>query len=640
MKKSKALAVVAGAMPSILRSVDFPQLKIDEKTDLNRLPDGDYYAYSPVLGIGKFRINKPIVDPRANQQQFEEIIISSIKEHRPIVEGSLSPSAHWNPYWTAIQKKIGERFQAAMQNIGGVRGNIISQLYHYLMLEYKPWKENKARILSIYRPIFSMLAHMGARYDWMRSSEDPVEKEKFIDLLKYALDEQALSMPLATMRVNGGGGLGFDNYAEALQVYLTAGANINVFTSANPKSGPYLQVAIANEMPFIKELLKLVESKRDTKKPNTQFDYTQTDGYGNTPLMLAIRTRNERAALALLKLNKKNIGVGISAKDKEGRSPLQLAAALGMKNIVKELLSQGAREKDLLAYARLPKEEVRTLVSPYIHPDRADLTRESTHSYLYGNDVHNTPLCYYPDGQVKTGKEQEPYLIVLSNLSPYREILDAVIDCLQRNASQGDPWSKQHLPYVKKQVDDIRYSAQFQMVNTHFYSYRDSDTFLKKLHESILEKLNQPGSLFEKLLKDVTGALDKEIKNGNKKLQMHLNTIQDLIKNYPAQKSFLEKCQEGQQEVQAFLQQPKAQQFFSQAKELKQEEPIEGLLVDSLDFLSQGPEALKRSVLEDAVDAPSTSIIGILEAYFKGSPNAKSSTISPPTDENKPSFKC
>ncbi len=64
---------------------------------------------------------------------------------------------------------------------------------------------------------------------------------------------------------------------------------------------------------------------------------TETDGDGNTPLLIAARTGHEKIVQLLL-----NAGANLNAIDKEGNTPLHIATREGHGNVVQFLLDEGA----------------------------------------------------------------------------------------------------------------------------------------------------------------------------------------------------------------------------------------------------------------------------------------------------------
>src|SRR5207245_134883 len=92
-----------------------------------------------------------------------------------------------------------------------------------------------------------------------------------------------------------------------------------------------------------------------------------------------------------------------------------------------------------------------------------------------------------------------------------------------------------------------------------------------------------------------------------KKLQVHLNNIQDLIKNTPAPKSFLEKCLKGQRKVQTYLYTSEATTLIQKTKEkelrwsaaLGEFDMVETLLHEGVNPMSQ--DVQERSPLDYAV---------------------------------------
>lgn len=207
--------------------------------------------------------------------------------------------------------------------------------------------------------------------------------------------------------------------------------------------GTFLHQEFANEMPA-KEgiaLIELIESKRNTnpKQQYACFDYTIRDTvYGHTVLAIAILMRNEAVVLKLLQLNAKGISVGINLPNQKGQTPLLLAVAVGLPNVVAELIKQGAelsvvdqQGHALKTYLNLSPAALREIVVPIIlEPNRVATAQRS---YLHAKK-NNLMWCWYEANEVqKTDDEQLTHLIVWSPLEKHLKRLIKVAEYFKEN---------------------------------------------------------------------------------------------------------------------------------------------------------------------------------------------------------------
>lgn len=535
----------------------------DADNKYQHLPYGDYLTYTPLIGEMRALTGKKEQIP--SEGPFAEDIMKILETIHPIILFRLRNKSILDapiPEDLIIAcKKIGQ--EGLTQ--GTYQLNFLDQLCFNLASHYQPWDRYKGQILSLYKPIFSAFIQYGAQIKWLEK-EDEGREQRYRDIQEYALDEEAINLEFSKTPLSQDD-TGFGKFEKNIAWYLKKGANINTKSWFNPFNGSFLQIYLANELPYADQLIACIESQR-TAKPNTQFHYDIADGYGNTPLLLALKTRQEKAIFALLKLNKK-ITVGINIPDANGLSPLMIAAALGMKAVVQELLRQGANPcvykegRDLAEYARLNEKDTMDIVSPLLHPLRSDATITSTHSYLYGNDDDDQPLCFYEDGEtIKTGRDQMPHLIVLSNCYPHNQKLDRVLAHFQEKA-KTDPWARKNLPCVKAQIDDIRYSQKYAKVKDYLLQ-QAGDGCLKKVIAGFVSKPDHV--LYQDLLEQLVSFFEKRAKE-NEGIRTQLENIQKIIKDTAGADSFLQTCIHGRAEVQAYLRSEEALQLIAKAKE-------------------------------------------------------------------------
>ena len=415
--------------------------ELQQKSADQNLPHQFYEIYAPIIGFNKLVLGK--------QASREEYVPKLTEVLHIILNGNFSKEK------TAIKKTI--------ESVHKVAINVIHQLYFSLSKNFLPWDEKKEEILAEYKEVFLQLEAYGASWHHLRMEY----KDIFADLARFIFDSHSLTVGLGDVEI-GGGDNGFAKFEDQVNAYLPLGAHINARMAFNPDFGTFLHYYLAFEAPSPVSLIRFIESKRD-KNLNTHFNYELRDGFGNTPLLLSILTCQESAALELLALSKRERAIGINIPDKEGRAPLLLAAALGMPKVVAELLKQGAnplvKDKNGLGlndYAQLKAEEIAKIVSPLVHPDRSS---NINHSYLYYNDVWASPICFYEkDEAEKTGKEQIPYLVVLSPLPVHKQKLDRLVIYLLGEKKKGNKEAEKLLPCVLDQIKKVMGKATFLQV--------------------------------------------------------------------------------------------------------------------------------------------------------------------------------
>jgi ankyrin repeat protein len=415
--------------------------ELQQKVDEHNVPQQLYEIYAPIIGF-----NKLILGKQASREEY-------VPKLTQVLQTLLSDQ--FSKEKSSIKQTIETVFDVAK--------TVIYQFYFNLSKMHQPWPKKREKILAQYKDVFLQLEAFGASWLHIRGQN----KEIFADLVRFVFDSDSLTVGLGDVEL-GGGDYGYGKFEEAVNLYLPLGANINARMTANPDFGTFLHYYLAFETPFSDRLIQFIESKR-TKNLNTHFNYELRDGFGNTPLLIAILTGQESAAFALLALGKKGLAVGINRADSQGRSPLLLAAALGMPKVVAELLKQGAnplaKDKNGLGlddYAHLNPKDIAEIVSPLVHPDRGS---KVNHSYLYYDDIWSSPICFYEkDETEKTGKEQIPHLVVLSPLSPHKEKLARLVAHLQEEAKKGNKAAEKLVPHILDQINKVLDTPTFLQV--------------------------------------------------------------------------------------------------------------------------------------------------------------------------------
>jgi len=309
---------------------------------------------------------------------------------------------------------------------------IIYQLYINLT--------NNHLYLGNFRGVFTFLVNNGASWEFLPFPDDENNltkcREIFSWLINNVLGGERATGVLSNVVVGDPPGTqhrtGYGYFIEVMDYFLALGANLNGVSRDEPGHGSFLHRYLANELPLSTDLIHLLESKRLANKPHTQFDYTQQDAQGKTPLIIAIATRNIAVIKCLLQLNRTHhIDIGINIPDQNGRTPLMLACAFGLSVTVADLLEQHAdpktidfNQKTYLDYLTLTEKEEWQILSMMVHPERGASVK---HSYLFAHDTGYSPLCLYEDKEeIISGEEQLQHFVVLSPLEKHQTRIEKV----------------------------------------------------------------------------------------------------------------------------------------------------------------------------------------------------------------------
>lgn len=437
---------------------DLRKEKVTRQRTIN-IPYREYAVYCPVVGVRKKLLGNHGINTSSPDYNETFLSLTNALLQQPM---------------SGLPSELIPQIEQAFEKFDVLRALVIDELYHNiekfsarifltLNIPYRSWEQDKEKILKLYAPLFNLLIAAGATYHML--SVDPNRVARYYDLNNYVMDSESLAVDVLS-RVEIKDDL--NTFEKTLDFCLSKGVDINTWVDDEPNYGTHLHYHLAAETSHIMDLIQLIESKRKAGQPHTQFVYTNKDGYGRTPLLLAINMRNEEAALALLDLEEKNIRVGLEVADSERRTPLLLAAALGMPKVVEKLLSLGAnrnardsQNQGLTTYAQLSESDTAEILAPLMHPYRCNVDGNYGYSNLVYLDEDHTPLCFYEtkEGDInfeQEGENQIPHLVVLSNHPPFDEILIKVINHLRKRAERGDQWAENLLPYVLQQVENIK----------------------------------------------------------------------------------------------------------------------------------------------------------------------------------------
>lgn len=512
------------------------------------LPEGNYWRSAPHFQAVAIKLN---------ELQYRELFKQAdLKEKMAfLVNAVLSKSLQNN------QKKIKE----ILENNYFILYSLIEPLYATMQTVKHPTTGDSVFIscLSDCRSSLSEMVRMGLQI------YSPGAKDMLFNLIQYGLDDDVISTAiLSHIRYDIDSSNTFGDFREIVLFALEHGKKIdlNIARQANPKFGSYLHYFLAFEMKQAEELIQFLDSVRIDSEKHTHFNFEALDGYGTTPLQIALLTRNTMAALALLQLVKeKNRPVGINIPNSKGQTPLHIAIALGMQEVAEQLIELGASLDTLdnegesaASYAFLAKEQIEKILSQHMHPDRCNSSISHNQSQLYVLDgSESTPLCLYNESEpIKHGDEQIPNFVILSNTAPHRERLDLAYHALVAQARAGDRWSAEQLPIVKNQIDDIRYGDQFEnVVNYLKQVISKGNKVALALMQHIL-KLIQQNCLLEPILEETRNFLLKtEQKSIDEELlaeELYIE-IKKIIETTPERKSEIQKCMDAQPEMQKYI---------------------------------------------------------------------------------------
>lgn len=163
--------------------------------------------------------------------------------------------------------------------------------------------------------------------------------------------------------------------------------------------GTFLHHILANELEepsYLKQIMLPFLSKP------SMFNFAYQDGEGKTALLIAVKTRRAHNVKALLEWLQeyRHIDLGVNTPDHNGCTPILLAFALGMANVVPGLIHAGARldikdkkGRGVYEYSRMNALEVTEILkSIHIEPSRA---ANAPHNWVYNCD--GAPICYFDE---------------------------------------------------------------------------------------------------------------------------------------------------------------------------------------------------------------------------------------------------
>lgn len=512
----------------------------------------------------------------------------------------------------------------SIQDSGLIRANVLYEIYAALAKQ----PGFIAQKLEELQPILSHFVMLGAEV----LPQDRYRKLAFSQLVAFGLDSEAYSYGVLAYIEHDSDDSHhcFGNFQE--KIYQHPKANLNALR-ALPKFGTFLHAFLYFEIPHgVSELIDFFKNAhaREPLNPHKKFDFERMDGLGNTPLHVALNTRNTDAVMALLQLYQDTkTPVGIDVPNRQGLSPLHMAVILGMPEVVEKLKMLGAdfNAKDVQGmtvwdYSSLSPEEkerkIIGLLSAVMHPLRANVVTSHQHSELYFFDENSVsgPACLYEEGEViQSGDAQRPHFVILSNCPPHQERLERVLHILKEKAAAHDPWAMRQLPYVEQQIDEIKHRSQ---LNALFDLLLELETQAKaglgasalpnpfpKMVKDHCESLLSTRLSYAQILSESRSFLEK---NGHLRdaLAIRLqNDIDHIIDETPPVESVFHSCLAGQKGVQNYLNSLKVEeQAFKEAElrhaaALGQVEKVQALLRANVN--PNATDKLQRTALHYAV---------------------------------------
>ncbi len=236
------------------------------------------------------------------------------------------------------------------------------------------------------------------------------------------------------------------NDMKSVKLLVKAGTDVNARTDLifNNTHLHYL-IALEREDLAI-AFIELVERARNKHRVKLNpIDFTLQDNQEKTALLLAVGLGFEKLVTRLLKLHADTkFDVGINTPDKFGRTPVMIAAALGMNNIRKMLIAANAdmtmkdhNGRNVEWYMTAPIDEIRAiLTSVSVNPDRGYYC--SFRSYLYSNTTTAYPW-------VLVDQENREHLLLLTASPLHFQLLQKALSLAPEN-------EKEHISIQMKYV--------------------------------------------------------------------------------------------------------------------------------------------------------------------------------------------
>ncbi len=447
--------------------------KISDHAFESKMPKKMYTLRAPYIGTAKRELGVPL----HKDHYFPELTIA--------IENCLALGLDPLSREDRIQKEQSIALSLKKYEISYC---VIYQLYSNILRNSLP--------IEKFKDIFLFLEKQGAAWHHIPfpDEESVLEKNRvvFAGLVKSVFGSARASEGLGNVTVgdppNSKEKTGFGYFKKAVDFFLGIGAHLNGVSLESPEQGSFLHRYLAYENPFSVELIDLLESKRILGKPNTHFNYTQQDGEGKTPLIIAIATRNIKAIYKLLALNQKSgIDIGLNISNQEGQTPLMLACAFGLPIVVQALLRQkanpdlqDAKQRTFSDYLKLVPLEQTKVISMLVHPERGS---QVSQSYVFANDTGKSPYCLYEDDEkVVSGDAQRSHFVVLSPLPKHQAQIQKVLEILQNELKIATK-QKQGKP----KIEEIQGAIEYIIFQNRQAIIPGAKTFLVECQEGQLE---------------------------------------------------------------------------------------------------------------------------------------------------------
>lgn len=280
------------------------------------------------------------------------------------------------------------------------------------------------------KDLFLSLVKQGAQYknflSYYYKVVSPQYLQRFLSLFgsevtRFPADESSYIALLLTSH--------YDSLAfEKISQLLDYGADINERIDRKYKNTILLYLIALECQERAIQLIDFVENLPQPfvdKNPNCKIDYSLQDKLGKTALSFSVSLELTNLVKKILQLTQKQKNIGLNISDHQGRTAAMIAAALGHKDLLAELIRNGAnlfardsKSRDITWYMHAPEEEVRSILKELsIHTERSF---NVNHSYLYSATPDSTPLVLEDDAG-----NQQPLL--LSSKEPHLSLLMSVL---------------------------------------------------------------------------------------------------------------------------------------------------------------------------------------------------------------------
>lgn len=328
--------------------------------------------------------------------------------------------------------------------------------------QFRPIPDWTTNELLANHELFHSLAKNGAEYKHFMAYGYQAVRPRYLQIMLNIFGKDATKFPGPSTFITLHLTSFYDEYAfTKVKFLLDAGADINERIDKKFNNTILHYLIALEDQARVLELIKFSENLQNPSENqvNTiQVNYALTDNQGKTALYLAVGLGLEKVVDKLLQLvRNKKYDVGINTQDQFGRTPIMIAAALGYKTLVEQLVIHGAdllikdkNSNDLMWYANAPSDTVKEILEfVSVNPDRSILA--DTHSYLYAPTKDSCPLVLV-DHQ---GKE---HTLLLSKKAHHYQLLQHAHKIAENFVD------KKTVNAIEKQLSNFKYSQNDKTV--------------------------------------------------------------------------------------------------------------------------------------------------------------------------------